>query len=325
MKATVTTLLAALCAVLSQACAAPGGGGDQGQDTGSAWPGRSADWAVESFLRDRGFEGDIHINREIGLIVIDDMGLELAAVEEAMRAQEQDNIEKGYTFLTAGPVQGFWPTWTPETGATFVITQPIASSKRGNIKLQFVEPGGHPWANLPNHEFWKASFREAAAQWSSASIWGASTSIRIAENKTGPTIKVMTSTMNFCGSNPCYAVAGIPTSGNPGGFVLINPNITPTCSGGWVPPGCSGGDCFARMVKVALHELGHTLGLMHPADGAAFDQALGTNTYIPFTNVHTSSTNTYPSVMHTGDTNLCNETGVLSGDDRWSAVLLYPQ
>ena len=269
---------------------------------------------IEAFMHSAGFTGKALVNREMGIVVVDgDIGFELEQVQSAMESQAPgDLVRKGYTLIG----QPIVAQPTPD-GTALAIPDPIPSSVVGNIRLRFVEPGEHRYAVLPNHAFWKASFRNAATKWSNAFF--NLTTIDISESNTGAEIQVMTGAPNFCGEG-CIMLAFWPNRGEPGPYIILNPSAVPNCPGGWAPPGCSGGGCFTRMETAALHEIGHTLGFVHPdvghANGLHID---GTEAFDP----SKSLTQQYPSVMHNGSANLCNANAQLSADDHWSAVIMY--
>jgi len=142
---------------------------------------------------------------------------------------------------------------------------------------------------------WKAAFEYAANQWSNAT-WHHHD---IAIDMNGGVFKIGVTRNVIIGLDTCvFAESDYPDSGLVGN-VRINPIFFDGACG------CVWTDDFLR--KVAMHELGHSLGFMHPKN-SPFDWIAGTG-------LGTS----YSTVMAQG---YFEATGLYS-DDRQSAALVY--
>jgi hypothetical protein len=95
---------------------------------------------------------------------------------------------------------------------------------------------------------WRSAAQEAAAAWSSTGI------VKIAESNTGDTVTVSFANLGACSGSVCtLAVGDYPSGGKIGARVRINTATTTTVAEG---------------KRVMLHELGHTLGFVHPTQGS---------------------------------------------------------
>jgi hypothetical protein len=268
----------------------------------------SEDELLRDYLAQSGFDTTHSIiNHELGSVTVDDDGaLSLDDV------REQLYVQKGYN--------GFGMTAsynTPSGPVTpYTITR-VTGTNVHDIKLIFETPQTHSWATEPVNVFWKAAFQNAAQQWS-----GTGSSVRISETNrgggNGASISIIMTTQPFCdnngdGINDCWARSAFPGFGLPGHYILVDPTYAPQCPGGTIPPGCSGGNCFTRLMYVAVHELGHTIGFMHPGCGT---RILGTGS-----DPDCGDGSAYQTEMVTPTP--CNDSGVLKSDDYESVRRTY--
>lgn len=292
----------AVAALLLVGCAAEVGGDGEALAAPDGDTGESSEEEVlKQYLDYSGFEDTegLTFDHDLGLVMTgDDVALMLDDVREQLYSQ------KGYDFF--GVTANFN---TPSGPVTPYTIKKISSSLRGDIGLKFETPQTHWWATEPVNDFWKAAFRNAAQQWSNAG-----SDIDISESNrggnVGANISIMVTSRIFCdkdgdGDNDCIAMGAAPGFGHPGHYVLVNANATSGCAGGWAPPGCTGGACFARLIHVALHELGHTIGMAHTG---CFNHIAGTSSDSTCNASAAYSTQMAPTIN-------CNDNGLLKSDD----------
>lgn len=254
---------------------------------------------------------DLVFNQDLDVAIVEG---DIAIPLDDLR--EQIGVQKGYDYF------GMPASITNPDGTVQSYTiQKISSNVIGSIKLVFDTPQTNSWATEPVNAFWIAAFRNAAQQWS-----GAGSAINISESNSGSfgnVIHIIESTGTFCdhtgdGKNDCLAMGTPPHFGVVGSEIFIDPTQSPNfCPGGWVPPGCSGGACFTRMIMVAVHEMGHTLGFGHPGCG---EHIAGTATQ-----ANCDPDNTVYSTEMANVVTHCNDNGVLKSDDTLSARNTYPR
>lgn len=88
---------------------------------------------------------------------------------------------------------------------------------------------------------WEAAFLHAAREWTSTGV------VNISEGNTGDVISVVNTSLISA-----IADAGVPSNGRAGDRIRINVGFRRTAR---------------QKRQTAMHEIGHTLGLMHPGEG----------------------------------------------------------
>ncbi len=128
----------------------------------------------------------------------------------------------------------------------------VSVANQGKIKLVF------DTKYAPSDRI-KQAFEKAALDWSTSG----NHNLRIKTANTGPAITVKMLDVNKwpgvsgCGSKDAWACADIPANGRPGAVIWIRSAIGGSGVCDYTP---------TLLKAIALHELGHTIGLGHPKD-----------------------------------------------------------
>jgi hypothetical protein len=265
---------------------------------------------IAAYLRDSGFDtSDLRIDPELNAAVMGDMAFNLDEIRDGLYA------DKGYDLFNMTARFD-----TPSGPVTPYTVQKVDSDLIGHIKLSFETPETTWWATEPVNDFWKAAYRNAAYQWSHSN-----SRININENNNGGNrgaiLSIIMTTRPFCdkdgdGRNNCLAQAAMPGFGFQGNYILVDPTFPTNCAGNWIPPGCSGGGCFVRMIHNALHEMGHTLGFAHTGCGHRIAGTAADATCDVIDGGYPSEM--WPAIQ-------CDDDGLLKPDDILSASKVYPR
>ncbi len=191
----------------------------------------------------------------------------------------------------------------------------VSAANAGKIKLAFATGSAAPSAAMVT------AVKAAANQWSSVAL----NTIRISTTNTGPAITVGMSSAwpgtTGCGSGT-VACARYPQNGAAGVQLWFR----------LIPDGC--GWSSARLLNVALHELGHAIGFVHPkalssSGGAAPIHISGTMSCGQPDEASCAANLNYATVMDGGPTHFqtgtCNITDPtsLTPDDKASIATVY--
>jgi len=123
----------------------------------------------------------------------------------------------------------------------------VSSSKVGKIKIRL--------KGLSSA--WESAFRNAISEWNSVS----SCNIKFTEVSSSLHTNLCTVKMESMSSSTTFATGNYPRStGKIGRYVKVNSNYS---SGGYTIETLPS----SLKKKIAMHELGHTLGFRHPGDG----------------------------------------------------------
>ncbi len=185
---------------------------------------------VEEILQAQGFDTSTLVFRDDGTVVVEE---DIIMDVESVLEEGLDQIEKGYWIKKrVNNVSNIW--------ITNDSSSPVSST-------------------------WVWAFVTAAADWNANSI----VNFRFDTPQSGGNrinIRSVPYGCKTCTTNCKYGEADYPVSGRPGTEVRINSRYD--CR--------NGGRCQAtsinrmpwnQMVKIAAHELGHTLGFTHPGTG----------------------------------------------------------
>jgi len=209
------------------------------------------------------------------------LGEDLVIPIAEILTQSEESVQKGYT---NGAM--LWGTAT-------------------NLQLVF-----GTWPASPT-DGWKAAARQAAWDWTHAQWNGQWINVNITETDTGPQLSVSVahlSTFPLNYDRCTYAVSTWPHGflNTAPGSVMINLDFN-----------CGSCPTYANlsagvMATVIRHEMGHTLGMVHPED-----RSLSGVTHVP----NTATGGSYATIMHASAS--CTVTTQLTSDDNESLFEMY--
>ncbi len=249
----------------------------------------SEELKIEQFLQQKGFDVSDLVFDGDRVVVEGDILFD----RDALLDDATDIVPKAY---------GNWGGWQ------------VDRSHLSNVQLVFE-------SDVPLT--WQLFFMAAAQQWSQATAFGLHTAIDISPLNTGDEITVSMEALpqQFQGVPVRTA---FPTRDGAGRFrtgptIEINTNYSGTCAD-------SLDDITPQLgALIVLHEIGHTLGFHHPHKTGDKSVENPDGVYLWFTQ-RWSASHHYNTVMQQGGVPSCeNPYTQLQGDDRWAAVLYYPE
>lgn len=268
--------------------------------------GSSSAERIAQYLAEQGYDvTDLAIEDE-EVVVEGDMVFDFSTLENAASGIE----EKAYT-LNCSQVNKDGKAECTEEEA--LVNWRVDLDRVGHIKLVFDDDVSKEWRDL---------FIAAARQWSDATAFGMKQRIDIRTDNDGDKLRIKVDAIVSADgerNRKTVARAKLPyQSGSTirvGNTIQLNSNFRSTadpCAGSIE----SVGDVYK--MYVALHELGHTLGFVHPHDDRFYANENKKALQLVFTNEWTHL-DAYSTVMRNG----CLEIPTLQPDDVWTAVLYY--